>query len=675
MRFLHFLWSVSLLVSVVLPVSGQLSTVGGEIEVSRELGGIVQGPGAAGSGAGEVSVIWTGECDVPGLCGRIFGADGVAQGPESPRAVSTGAFPSPPATALLPGGEMLVVWSRLDASFTGDVVSRRFDGAGNPLGPETLVAAQVGRLLGSPDVVALPAGGFAVVWENLRFEGEIDEIPQYSGVAIEGRLLNVSGAPAGAVFRVDDPAPDLVSGPRISATGDGDLVVVWESFEFDLEGDDVLARWLSPVGAPLGPEFVVPLQNADIQDTPRVAAAPGGGALVVWESRAEAGTGPGIYARLIEPAGPLGVSETRLSGGGPAQRSRPSVTAVSGGRFVAAWEEVSVLNGRILARLVNEQGFAAGPEVEVNASPGVDHRRPSVAAGAGGVLVTWQRRSQEFTRRVLARRLALPFVEEPCEAGPETLCLGADGRFRVEVDWRNQRNGDSGTGKTIERSEESGFFWFFNAANVELVVKIIDGRAANGHFWVFYGALSDVEYTIAVTDTATGEKRFYSNEAGNLCGRGDTTAFPLGSAGRSELLRVAVAPEPGGLTFPMPSAASSDAQPLGACGEGDANLCLLDERFRVEVDWRNQRNGDEGVGTAIPFSDESGFFWFFNAANVELVVKMIDGRPVTGRFWVFYGALSDVEYRITVTDMETGATAEYLNPPGNICGRGDTEAL
>ncbi len=54
---------------------------------------------------------------------------------------------------------------------------------------------------------------------------------------------------------------------------------------------------------------------------------------------------------------------------------------------------------------------------------------------------------------------------------------------------------------------------------------------------------------------------------------------------------------------------------------------------------------------------------------------MLDGRGVNGRFWVFYGALSDVEYTITVTDTETGESRSYYNPPGEICGGADVEAF
>ncbi len=54
---------------------------------------------------------------------------------------------------------------------------------------------------------------------------------------------------------------------------------------------------------------------------------------------------------------------------------------------------------------------------------------------------------------------------------------------------------------------------------------MLDGRAVNGHFWVFYGALSDADYTLRVEDLATGRVRTYHNPAGRLASAGDTGAF------------------------------------------------------------------------------------------------------------------------------------------------------
>ncbi|HJX29194.1 MAG TPA: hypothetical protein VJ885_14890, partial [Thermoanaerobaculia bacterium] len=224
----------------------------------------------------------------------------------------------------------------------------------------------------------------------------------------------------------------------------------------------------------------------------------------------------------------------------------------------------------------------------------------------------------------------------------------------------------------------SGYFWFFDQSNFELVVKVLDGRPLNGSYWVFYGALSDVEYWITVTETKTGRVKRYHNAPGNLCGRGDTSAFPTG--------RTASEPEP--FFSPEPSTLRAVELPVlppelpsspvtaaaGSCVANANNLCLFDNRFRVSVDWRTQA-GATGKGTAIPASSESGTFWFFGPENVELVVKVLDGRPLNDKFWFFYGALSDVQYTITVTDTATGTVKRYRNAQGNLCGMGDTAAF
>jgi hypothetical protein len=94
----------------------------------------------------------------------------------------------------------------------------------------------------------------------------------------------------------------------------------------------------------------------------------------------------------------------------------------------------------------------------------------------------------------------------------------------VRAEWRSH-DGATGAAKVASVDGDSGAFWFFDPGNLELAVKVLDGRPVNGRFWVFFGALSDVEYWVTVTDTATGVERQYHNAAGTLCGQGDVEAF------------------------------------------------------------------------------------------------------------------------------------------------------
>jgi acetyl esterase/lipase len=100
----------------------------------------------------------------------------------------------------------------------------------------------------------------------------------------------------------------------------------------------------------------------------------------------------------------------------------------------------------------------------------------------------------------------------PCVPAPATLCLG-EGRYRLAVTWRDFTGG-TGSGTAVPLSEESGLFWFFAPANLEMLVKVLDGCPVNGHHWVFAAATTNVEYTLTVTDTTTGTAAVYRNTLG-----------------------------------------------------------------------------------------------------------------------------------------------------------------
>ena len=69
--------------------------------------------------------------------------------------------------------------------------------------------------------------------------------------------------------------------------------------------------------------------------------------------------------------------------------------------------------------------------------------------------------------------------------------------------------------------------WRIKDRGVPITVtsELYDGTPLNGRYWVFYGALSSVEYTIKVTDTTSGTIKTYRNTSGQLASVGDTGAF------------------------------------------------------------------------------------------------------------------------------------------------------
>jgi hypothetical protein len=101
---------------------------------------------------------------------------------------------------------------------------------------------------------------------------------------------------------------------------------------------------------------------------------------------------------------------------------------------------------------------------------------------------------------------------------------------------------------------------------------------------------------------------------------------------------------------------------LGTCEPAVDVLCLGDRRFAAKAAW--QANGQQGMGRAANITRDTGRFTFFQPGNIELVVKVIDGCPLNGHFWVFAGGLTNVHTVLTVTDTTTDATRTYENPAG-----------
>lgn len=153
-----------------------------------------------------------------------------------------------------------------------------------------------------------------------------------------------------------------------------------------------------------------------------------------------------------------------------------------------------------------------------------------------------------------------------------------------------------------------------------------------------------------------------------------STVVPLGGLNVGLVLSVTETDRFGCRSRRGGAAVSLDAT-SATCSTGPTTLCLNGSRFQVQVGWSVPAQGTNGVGTAIPLTSDTGAFWFFNPDNVELVIKVLDGRAFNGMYWVFYGALSNVRYTITVTDTQTGNVKTYLNPEGQLGSVADTAAF
>jgi PKD repeat protein len=113
----------------------------------------------------------------------------------------------------------------------------------------------------------------------------------------------------------------------------------------------------------------------------------------------------------------------------------------------------------------------------------------------------------------------------PCDPNNVAdLCLDSK-RFKVTINW-TKTDGTNGPGTAVSLTDDSGYFWFFDNSNIETVVKVLNGCAINGHYWVFAAGLTNVEATLNVQDTSNGTSKPYNNPQGQAFQPiQDTTAF------------------------------------------------------------------------------------------------------------------------------------------------------
>ncbi|HYU30900.1 MAG TPA: hypothetical protein VEW48_01945 [Thermoanaerobaculia bacterium] len=503
----------------VAPLGAQALSAGPEIHLLSAPFGNVYESSIAAAADGSFLAVWQG------------GLGQIVVRPFSPsdtpllaveRQVSSSAgqdLPLAPRAAALASGRYVVGWTvehRVSSHlFELRTIVRIVDSTGQPVSGEILVSTTEDPGMGFyhlpvVDLAAEPTGGFVVAWEQ-----------QALGTILAQRF-DAAGSPAGPQVTVSDHG--IL--PSVAALPGGGFAVAW------FNGEPVL-RLFRPDGLPATPETRVADPLAQFGGAPYISADATGRLVVAW-SEHPADAFPfvptwWVRARRFGPDGqplspPLVVAATN---GGSRGLVAADVAARPSGSFLVTWWEFNTVTGGpdfdphyfgdVFARAFEASGLPLGDAFLVHTSTKGEQYPGEAAPTPGGWIVSWTRQLE------LAGFFARRFSLVSCGTGAE-LCLN-DRRFRVAVSWLVSPSGAQGDGQPIELTGDTGAFWFFNPTNTELLVKILDGRLINGHFWVFYGSLTNVAFDLTVTDTATGQQRTYHNPSGTMASRADTEAF------------------------------------------------------------------------------------------------------------------------------------------------------
>lgn len=450
--------------------------------------------------------------------------------------------------AALPDDRLVVVWSDLEEEPNGDGIRGRiFESDGAPVTPEFQVNShRPGNQL-FPDVAADARGNFFVVWDSSGQDGFAE--------GVYGQRFDATGARVGGELRLSSEALSAQLDPDVSMDAAGNAVVVWTSTSEPEDGYwELMARAYAPDGAALGdPIWVTNDGPTNSSNGESLAALSDAGVFAIgWvtfrhDPRQDKSV-DNIVARQF--ALPCRADDTTLCLGSGRFRVRAfyrsEIGLAGAARALPLTDESGGFwffdegNFELLVKVLDGCGvngnywiYAAGltdVEVDLLVTDTWTGRVRTFSSPSGSAFQPIQRIGDLATCGAVAPeavtdRLPTPAPPRPlpglstgastaaCVPDATTLCLN-DARFRVTAHWQDF-SGGQGSAHAVPVGADSGLFWFFWEENLELAVKVLDGCALNGRYWVYSAGLTNVAVTLRVEDTLSGGVWEHANPAGH----------------------------------------------------------------------------------------------------------------------------------------------------------------
>lgn len=113
---------------------------------------------------------------------------------------------------------------------------------------------------------------------------------------------------------------------------------------------------------------------------------------------------------------------------------------------------------------------------------------------------------------------------------PTTLRLLAVHPFEISIDAKDPNTGADSPAQAVAVGDRFGWFSFpgltHDPGNAEVTVKVLEAPTF-GHYWIFWSAMTSLQYTMTVRDVTTGQVQIYEKTDSAASGGWDTTSFPF----------------------------------------------------------------------------------------------------------------------------------------------------
>ncbi len=302
----------------------------------------------------------------------------------------------------------------------------------------------------------------------------------------------------------------------------------------------------------------------------------------------------------------------------------------------------------------------------------------------------------------ISRTAAKPATYTDCV--PSAPQITFEHGYTVSMCIEYERDGESVQADAFDfglGSRESGLLHFFDPDNAEVLIKVLDGCAVNGHRWVFVAPVTTLAFNLRVDETATEKSWAHRNPRGGqtATAESDLLAFPCSPAA-SSAVTAARSGGIGGLdlvdgssglagspTSPAPAGAWSrpriaDTRSISAGGTTDCiprPVTTLKGGFIVNMCVEHLRGGEpmlEEVRNYGLNSQQSAILYFFHRDNAEVLIKVLDGCAVNGHRWVFVAPATTLAFNLSIEAHSGGAAWKHRNRLNQTAAaRSDLEAF
>ena len=295
-----------------------------------------------------------------------------------------------PDIAQLANGNILVTWTSYSDAGIGspdgaEVLGQLFDPMGARIGTEFVInAASTAEDERDSDIVALPGGGFIVIYHADDFEA-------VGGSNIVLEEFSATGAPVSEIATVVQDTglgafPNYAN-PRGAAASDTSVLIVYEK-STGLGASGIFGKIYNPATNSYSSEITV-ISGEGNTSAEVTVLSNGNYAIVANRSDTAGGGDNSLIFRVLSSTGSNVVLQTVVAGTATngAIDTEVAITALTGGGFVLAWSSIDGADTDVLYKVYSNAGAEVASGVAGSISATDDNNEAAVTALADGSFV------------------------------------------------------------------------------------------------------------------------------------------------------------------------------------------------------------------------------------------------------------------------------------------------